>query len=89
MAEAAGVEELKVRPGEAAPRFDPARSPSPERVKEIVRVVPGELSFRAERAGGLSVRVRVGENGPPIEAVELLLRAAVASDRLPVLRGVD
>jgi transcription-repair coupling factor (superfamily II helicase) len=89
MAEAAGVEELKVRSGEAALRFDPARSPSPERVKEIVRVVPGELSFRAGRDGGLSVRVRVGENGPPIEAVELLLRAAVASDRLPVLRGVE
>jgi transcription-repair coupling factor (superfamily II helicase) len=84
LAEAAGVEHVRIRAHEATFRFVAGREPGPEIVKEIVRASPASLSFQADGREGLRILLRPPEGQDAWQSSEALLRAAGASDTLHV-----
>ncbi|MGH2570282.1 MAG: transcription-repair coupling factor, partial [bacterium] len=84
LAEAGGVEQLRIRGNEATLRFAAGREPGPEVVTEMVRDTPADLSFQADGREGLRILLRAREGHDAWEAAEALLRAASASDTLRV-----
>ncbi len=89
LAEAGGVERVRVRPTEAEFRFASGREPGPAIMKEMVHSVGGNLSFRADGREGLRVRLETGSTEETREGALALLRAAGASDTLSVSHAVQ
>ena len=89
LAEGGGVERLRVRGEEADLRFHPGREPTSDVVKEMVKSVPGELSFQADGREGLGIRLRVSAAEETVEAVAVLLRAACASATFAVSHSLN
>lgn len=84
LAEERGVEEIRIRGGEASIRFLVGREPAPEQMKEILRVVSVPLAFEADPREGLRVKVRADDQESCLEAIRGFLRVPGASDTLTV-----
>jgi transcription-repair coupling factor (superfamily II helicase) len=84
LAEAAGVHELRARGGSATLHFVSGREPRQDSLREIVRLVPGKLSFRADGREGLRVVLEADGLDHVLEGVESLLRVCGASVSLVV-----
>lgn len=86
-AEAVGVEQLRVRAGEAQLRLAPGREPRPETMRHILQTIRQELSFQADGREGLRVVVRGKSREETLEGVGALLQACGGSDSLLVSAG--
>ncbi len=84
LAESAGVDELRARAGSAALRFIPGREPRPDSLREIIRLVPEKISFRADGREGLRVVLEADGLERVLAGVEALLRVCGASVSLAV-----
>jgi transcription-repair coupling factor (superfamily II helicase) len=84
LAEAAGVGEMSAREGSATIRFVAGREPRPDSLREMVRLVPGKISFRADGREGLRVVLEARDLERVLEGVEALLRVGGASVSLAV-----
>jgi transcription-repair coupling factor (superfamily II helicase) len=80
LAEAGGVEEVKVRATEALCRFPAGREPGPPVMKRLVHEVPGDMSFQADGRDGLRLRLVASGDVGPLQAVATLLRIVGAAE---------
>jgi transcription-repair coupling factor (superfamily II helicase) len=83
LAESGGVEELFVGKEAATLRLADGCSPSPATMKELLRVVPGDLSFRADGREGLRLRLEALTPEEVRESIRALLRVLGDSDTVP------
>ncbi len=84
LAETAGVSEIRARGGSAVLHFVAGREPRPESLREMVRLVPGKLSFRADGREGLRVVLEADGQESVLDGVGALLRVCGASVSLAV-----
>ena len=84
LAEASAVEELRARDGRCVIKFHEGRTPPSPIVREMVRLVPAELSFFTEGRDGLRVEVKAEGIGELLEGLEALLRVTSGSDTFSV-----
>jgi transcription-repair coupling factor (superfamily II helicase) len=80
LAEAGGVEWVRLKGEVADFRFAEGREPGPDSMKRMMEIESAELSFRADGREGLRIRLESSSASGAREASRALLRAVGASD---------